>query len=73
MSPREHERSYTHERETMRDIPVQKERYSSASQRSRLDSGRAATGARSPPVHETITTERFEKIERVRRFPATAV
>ncbi|EYC11816.1 hypothetical protein Y032_0049g1789 [Ancylostoma ceylanicum] len=73
-SSRDHERSYSHDREIIRDIPVQKERYSSASQRSRVDSGRTAADVRSAPVHETITTERFERIERVRRrFPATAV
>ncbi|KAK6738129.1 hypothetical protein RB195_020314 [Necator americanus] len=72
--PREHERCYEHDRSFVRDIPVQKERYSSTSQRSRMDEGRVCTESRTTPVHETITTERFERIEKVRRkFPATTV
>ncbi|CAJ0605775.1 unnamed protein product [Cylicocyclus nassatus] len=67
---REQDRMYTHEPHTVRVVPIQKERYPL---RTRHDNGREPL-MYSAPIHETITTERFERIEKVKRvFPATAV
>uniref|UniRef100_A0A0N4X8T1 SDP_N domain-containing protein n=1 Tax=Haemonchus placei TaxID=6290 RepID=A0A0N4X8T1_HAEPC len=81
---REHEKTLMHERKTTRDVPI----YTHAPPRRdeppprRISTSHAGAppyrkdvdGDRRPPITEIITTERFERIERVRRrFPATSV
>nr|CAR63594.1 hypothetical protein [Angiostrongylus cantonensis] len=74
----EHEESLRQERRTTRDVPIRREiRYPPyyreiPLQKPRLENGRSLCNGRyvTHPIHEVITTEKFERVERIRRrFP----
>ncbi|KAJ1357566.1 hypothetical protein KIN20_015740 [Parelaphostrongylus tenuis] len=84
---REHEESLRQERKTMRDIPIRREighrpyHYDAPHLRQRVVEkprpyvGRLSCDGRyvSHPIHEVITTEKFERVEKIRRLPGTLV
>lgn len=85
---REHERMMMQEKRTVRDIPIRAEQRpsptphpethppprQSSTQRTQPTTRKASNGGRLPPITEIITTERFERVERVRRrYPVTPV
>ncbi|VDM56741.1 unnamed protein product [Angiostrongylus costaricensis] len=79
---REHEESLRQERRTIRDVPIRREmRYPPyyrevPLQKPRSENGRSSCDGRyvTHPIHEVITTEKFERVERIRRrFPGTLV
>ncbi|XGW09489.1 hypothetical protein V3C99_011635 [Haemonchus contortus] len=81
---REHEKTLLHARKTTRDVPIHTHapphrdepppRRISTTHAGAPPFRKDTNGDRRPPITEIITTERFERIERVRRrFPATSV
>ncbi|PIO69847.1 hypothetical protein TELCIR_08317 [Teladorsagia circumcincta] len=80
---REHEKSLMQERKTVRDVPIytlapprrdEPPPRRSPTQKAPPSSRKDVCGERRPPITEIITTERFERIERIRRrYPVTPV
>ncbi|PIO74260.1 hypothetical protein TELCIR_03735 [Teladorsagia circumcincta] len=80
---REHEKSLMQERKTVPDVPIytltpprrdEPRPHRSSTQKAPTPSRKDVGVERRPPITEIITTERFERIERIRRrYPVTPV